>query len=99
MHISEAARALERDLRAIFGERLQSLVVFAGADRKSGAPLPTLAVVDVLNAADLAVCAARVAEWHEGGLATPLLLEGSEFERALDVFPLEFGAILAEHVI
>src|SRR5262249_46783485 len=99
MVIPDAVRVLERDLRAIFGARLQSLVLFAGTERKSGAPVPTMAVVDVLSADDLSSCAAHVDAWHESGLATPLLVESSEFGRSLDVFTLEFGAILAEHLV
>src|SRR5205085_10625166 len=36
---------------------------------------------------------------HTTGLATPLLIAADEFERSLDVFPLEFGAILADHSV
>jgi hypothetical protein len=97
--IPESVRALERDLRTTFGSRLYSLVLYASADRKPGAPIPTLAIVDMLTADDLAACAARVGEWHDAGLATPLLLEQSEFDRSLDAFPLELGSILAEHVV
>jgi hypothetical protein len=35
--------------------------------------------------------------WHDGGLATPLVLAAQEFGRSLDAFPFEFGAILADH--
>ena len=40
-----------------------------------------------------------MAAWHDAGLATPLLLAAHEFGRSLDAFPLEFGAILADHVV
>ena len=97
MNIPDAVQALERDLRDIFGPRLQSLVAYrpaTGTDKT-----PTLAVVDALTADDLRACAERVAMWHDAGLATPLLLGAHEFGRSLDVFPLEFGAILADHVV
>ena len=97
MNIPDAVQALERDLRDIFGPRLQSLVAYrpaTGTDKR-----PTLAVVDALTADDLRACAERVAMWHDAGLATPLLLGAHEFGRSLDVFPLEFGAILADHVV
>ena len=58
-----------------------------------------MAVVDAADGADdLRACAGRVAAWHDAGLATPLLLAAQEFGRSLDAFPLEFGAILADHV-
>lgn len=97
MNISDAVRTLERELGEIFGGRLRSLVVYAPA--ASGAPTPALAVVDGLSVDDLRACAARAAGWHDRELATPLVLEAGEFARSLDAFPLEFGAILAEHVV
>jgi len=95
--IPDGVSALERDLRDIFGPRLQSLVAYRAA--RGGDPTPTLAVVDALTADDLGACAERVAAWHDAGLATPLLLAAQEFGRSLDVFPLEFGAILADHAV
>jgi hypothetical protein len=99
MPISDAVTSLDRDLREIFGDRLQSVVAYATADRSPGAAHPTLVVVAALTPQDLRACAARVAAWHDSGLATPLLLEAPEFARSLDAFPFEFGAILADHAI
>jgi hypothetical protein len=72
-------------------------VVYRAAAGESD--VPTLALVDRLTGDDLRACAARVASWHDSGLATPLLLPTQEFRRALDVFPFEFGAIIAEHAV
>jgi hypothetical protein len=115
MQTADAVTALERDLRAIFGNRLQSMVVYGrragGADGShdgheahgahgSERPLThTLAVVDALSHEDLRRCAAHVESWHDAGLDTPLLVAAQEFGRSLDVFPFEFGAILADHVV
>lgn len=113
METPAAVRALERELRGVFGTRLQALVVYGERARHAGthahgghghgsdhgAPVRTLAVVDTLTGDDLRACAAQVAAWHEAGLATPLLLAAHEFERSLDAFPLEFGAILADHQV
>jgi hypothetical protein len=103
---------LERELRAIFSNRLQSLVAYglhASAPRHAPdgrhvdlpdfAQIKTLAIVETLTAADLLQCAEHAARWHDRGLATPLLLTAHEFERSLDAFPLEFGAILADHAV
>jgi hypothetical protein len=95
MHISDAVRALDRDLRAVFGNRLRSLVAYGDAGGTHDPPAPTLAVV----AGDLRSCADRVASWHDLGLATPLVLHAQEFGRLLDAFPYEFGAILADHAV
>jgi hypothetical protein len=97
MNIPDAVRTLERELKEIFGGRLRSLVVYAAA--AGGAATPTLAVVEGLTADDLRRCAARAGAWHDHGLATPLVLEAGEFARSLDAFPLEFGAILADHLV
>jgi hypothetical protein len=110
-HVPDAVHVLERELRAIFGARLHSLVVY-GLGAAGGVPphhgpaadhdgpaIHTLALVEALGAEDLRGCAVRAAGWHDAGLATPLLLARAEFARSLDAFPLEFGAILADHVV
>jgi hypothetical protein len=99
MHISDALRALDRDLHDVFGARLRSVVAYASAHRPGAAPASALAVVETLTADDLRACAAHVGAWHEAGLQTPLLLAAHEFGRSLDAFPLEFGAILADHAL
>jgi hypothetical protein len=115
MRIPSAVTTLERDLRAIFGDRLRSMIVYglrARADGDSHAqneepagghalslPTHTLAVVDALSTEDLRRCTARMDAWQGGGLATPLFVAASEFGRALDVFPFEFGAILADYSV
>jgi hypothetical protein len=99
MHISAAVRSLERDLRDIFGARLQSLVAYRHVSGDDRAETPTLATVDHLGADDLHACAARVADWHDAGLATPLLLPLEEFARSLDAFPFEFGGILGDYTV
>jgi hypothetical protein len=97
VHIPDAVHALTRDLRDIFGARLQSLVVYRPSNGRDDSP--TLVLVDTLSADDLRACADRVAAWHDAGLTTPLLLAAPEFGRSLDAFPIEFGAILADHVV
>jgi hypothetical protein len=98
MHIPDAVRSLDRELREIFGARLESVVVY-DAHASGHARTPTLALVQNLSAADLRACASKVASWHERGVATPLLVGAQEFERSLDAFPFEFGAILAAHAV
>jgi hypothetical protein len=109
MSHSDAVQTLERGLREVFGDRLQSLVIYGqharsaedahGGHDHGAPPARTLAVVDSMSAADLSACAGRVDAWHGAGLATPLLFAAHEFERSLDAFPLEFGAILADHTV
>ena len=108
MTIPDEVRALDRDLRDVFGSRLTSLVMYGAHDTAhtshngpphSTAAIHTLAVVDTITRDDLKACAARVSAWHDGGLATPLVLAAHEFNRSLDVFPLEFGAMLSDHLV
>lgn len=109
--VSDPVQILERELRDIFGARLRSLVAYglraASHETLHNEPHAhddsnlknTLAIVDTIAHEDLRACSGRVASWHDRGLATPLLLAAREFERSLDAFPLEFGAILADHVV
>src|SRR5687768_7841100 len=84
------------DLKRIFGERLEAVVVYGW--RLHGA-VPSLALVGSLTLDDLNACAARSAAWHRAGAATPLLLTRAEFARSLDAFPIEYGEIIEQHEI
>ncbi len=108
--IPAAVHTLERDLREVFGTRVQSLVVYGIHTHEAAhrhAPqghgerplVNTLVVVDALRHEDLSACAARVASWHDAGLATPFVLAAGEIARSLDAFPFEFSAILADHAV
>ena len=97
MDVPDAVRLLERDLRAIFGPRLRSLVAYRPVADNNRSGAPTLAVVDGLVADDLRACAARITSWRDIGFRAPLLLAVDEFESSLDTFPLEFGAILSRY--
>ena len=91
-------RSLAGDLQRIFGSRLQSLVVY-GDPGEDPEGTPTLALVEQLAFDDLARLAPLVAGWRKAGLAVPLVLTRNEFLRSLDVFPVEYGAIMARHVV
>ncbi len=108
--IPAAVQTLERDLREVFGTRVQSLVVYGIHTHEAehrhtphghGQPplVHTLAVVDTIGHEDLRACAARVESWHDAGLATPLVLAAGEISQSLDAFPFEFSAILADHAV
>jgi len=114
MQTSPAVHTLEKELRGIFGARLQSLVAYGERARATAhgahgaahghahgdaAPVQTIVMVETLTGEDLRACAGRVAAWHDAGLATPLVLAAHEFARSLDAFPLEFGAIIADHTL
>ena len=95
-----ALDGLAADLRRVFGERLQSVVAY-GLKTPSPPPRPlhTLALLERLSFRDLAACAPLAAAWRRRALPVPLLLEREEFFRTLDVCPLEYGNIIASHVL
>jgi hypothetical protein len=95
MNIPDVVRRLDQDLREVFGDRVKSVVAYESPVEGHA----VLAIIARLGADDLHRCAGRVAAWHELGLATPLLVAEEEFDRSLDAFPFEFGAILAAHVV
>jgi hypothetical protein len=110
--IPTAAKTLERDLREVFGNRMQSFVVYGihahhaehgTASHGHGHDEPplvhTLTVVDSVGHDDLRACTARLASWQEAHMATPLVLAADELARSLDAFPFEFSAILADHTV
>lgn len=94
-----ALDALVDDLRRVFGERLHSVAAY-GLDARgpNGDPLHAIALVERLTFEDLSACAPLAREWDRRGLDVPLLLEREEFERTLDIFPIEYGDIIARHV-
>lgn len=94
-----ALAALAADLRRIFGVRLRSLVAYGAGRPASGAPLHTLALADTVTFADLTACAPLADVWRRAGLAVPLILSTAEFTRTLDVFPVEYGAILDDYTV
>ena len=95
-----AVDRLLADLRVIFAARLTSLVVYgrhAAGTASPDVPIHTLALVDDIGFADLEACARQARRWQADGLAVPLMIGRREFARSLDVFPLEFGAIISSH--
>lgn len=91
---------LADDLVRVFGSRLQVIVAYRHIPAPSGdSALHTLALVDRVATEDLSALLTLVPAWHKTNLATPLLLAQEEFERTLDVFPLEYESILSDHVV
>lgn len=93
-----AALGLVSDLRAVFGDRLRSVVTYGShLDGNSGAPVTCLALVTDITVADLDACAHAEAHWRRRHIATPLVLRETEFRSSLDAFPLEYGEIVRAH--
>ena len=95
---------LVSNLESVFRERLEAVVLYGAAAHlpgsRAGGPRDvayTLAVVGSLSVTDLRACAALAPSWRAKRVATPLMLTPGNLRRSLDVFPLEFAEILAEH--
>jgi hypothetical protein len=95
LDLSAAARhamaQLAGDLVRVFGDRFVALVAYG--------PTRAAAFASTIVADDLEALAPLVDRWQREGLDTPLLLTPHEFERSLDAFPLEYGAMLDRHVL
>jgi hypothetical protein len=87
----QAMHRLGDDLSRVFGRRSVALIAYTATR--------SVAFVSQIDAADLAALAPLVDRWHREGLETPLVLTPDEFHRSLDVFPIEYGAILQRHVV
>jgi hypothetical protein len=95
-----AVAGLAADLGRVFGSRLHSVAAYGlHAPAEPPRVLHTLALVEQLTFKDLTACLPFAAGWRRRSLAVPLVLEREEFLRTLDVFPLEYGDIIAHHVL
>jgi hypothetical protein len=92
-----ALQSLATDLHRIFGNRLYSVCAYGEPPGDNG-DVHSIVLVDRLSFDDLAACVPLARGWDDRGLAVPLVLERDEFARTLDVFPLEYGEIIAQHV-
>jgi hypothetical protein len=92
-----AVESLARDLEDVFGARLQSLVAYPGS--QGDGSVHSCAIVDGLAFQDLARCLPFTGRWHQRRVAVPLMLSRDELRRTMDIFPLEYAAIAADHLV
>ena len=92
-----ALQGLASDLHEVFGNRLYSVCAYGHLIDPED-EVQSIVLVDRLAFDDLAACLRLARKWDRAGLAVPLILERDEFARTLDVFPLEYGEIIANHV-
>ena len=92
--------ALAADLGRVFGSGLHAVAAY-GLNMPVEPPrlVHSIALVERLVFTDLTRCAPLVGGWRRRSLAVPLILEREEFLRTLDIFPLEYGDIIAHHVL
>ena len=94
-----ALNGLASELDRVFGARLRSVVAYGLDTPATPRLLHALALVERLAFDDLVKCLPYAGGWQRRSLAVPLILELEEFLRTLDVFPLEYGDIIAHHVV
>jgi hypothetical protein len=96
----QALAGLAADLGRVFGPGLQAVAAY-GLHVPAATPrlVHSIVLVEHLTFRDLTACAPLVSGWRRASLAVPLILEREEFLRTLDVFPLEYGDIIAHHVL
>jgi hypothetical protein len=89
-----AQRAFDRliaDARRVFGDRFVALVAYE--------PTASLVFAASITSGDLDALGTLAETWQRDGLRTPLVMTPAEFRRSLDVFPLEYQAILDRHLV
>jgi hypothetical protein len=89
--------SLATDLGEVVGPRLRALVAYPGS-HGDGA-VHSCAIIDGLSFQDLSKCLPFTGRWHQRGIAVPLMLTDEELQRTLDIFPLEYAAIAADHLV
>jgi hypothetical protein len=94
-----ALETLVGDLHGVFGARLRSVVAYGLTHADDDDGVHVLAFVEGLTFTDLTQMAPLARGWRKAGLAIPLVLTRHEFARTLDVFPIEYGNIIANHVL
>jgi len=92
-----AVDSLARDLDGVFGPRLVSLVAYAG--HQADGSVHSCALVQDLTYRDLTACLPLTGSWHHRGTSVPLLLSPEELRRTVDIFPLEYATIVADHAV
>ena len=92
-----AIDSLARDLDGILGPRLISLVAYPG--HQGDGSVHSCALVQDLAFRDLVACLPLTERWHHRGTSVPLLLSPEELRRTVDIFPLEYTAMMADYTV
>src|SRR5215203_2102360 len=89
---------LVKQLRAAYGSRLTSIVLYgsaAGGEHiQKRSDYNVLVLVDSLAASELAAASAVARAWHEAGNPPPMTMTMAEWRRSADIFPMEYADIL-----
>jgi hypothetical protein len=92
---------LTKQLTAVYGDALRAVVLYGSAARgekvTKHSDLNVLVVVDAIGMEHLRREAAVATAWREAGNPPPLTLTLEEWRGSADIFPIEYGDILAHH--
>ena len=99
----ERAAQLTEDLRAAYGERLESVVLYGSAARgdfqEGVSDLNVLVILGDVSPAALRRTSSLARKWVDGGNPPPLMFGHDEWQRSADAFPIEFSDIQAAHKV
>lgn len=91
--LQKITREFERDIDALFGDRVLSLIVYGSAATEEYAPKKSdvniLVVLDEEGIQNLQPVHEKIAGWHKHKLH-PLFLTEDYIDQSLDSFPIEF---------
>ncbi len=89
---------LVTQLRAAYGQRLASVVLYGSATAADHDPKKSdyniLVLLDRIEANTLSAASAVARAWREAGNPPPMTMTISEWRGSADVFPMEYGDIL-----
>ncbi|HEU4686701.1 MAG TPA: hypothetical protein VFS39_19500 [Nitrospira sp.] len=94
-------RAYTKDVKSVFGERLEGLLIYGSAVRGEFLPgrsnLNMLMLLTAYDAATLKLYAPVHKRWSKEQVVVPLFLTEEELDRSSTIFPLEFLEIQEHH--
>lgn len=97
MNIEARAAGFLADIRAAYGGRVSSVILYGpaarGIVRRGDGGISFMVVMDDNSPSELSRCASLIAKWRKKGIAVPLFLTGDYIRKSLDSFPLEFMAM------
>ena len=98
--MAERLTKLVEDLKTAYGPNLAAVVLYGAGAVDGAAPqggLNTLVMLNRITPTDLRLAQPVIAEWRKAGHPLPLFFTVGELAHAADVFPVEFGDIVAVH--
>lgn len=99
----QTAASLARELAALFGDRLRSVLLYGSVARGEAVPgvsdINVLLLLDQIDAATLRAASPLARRWVRAGNTAPLIMAWSEWQRAADVFAIELADMHDAHEV